>query len=63
MRKFIVWHTSKSEWGSGSWAIIDGMVFVRTCDGQKATQLGGSPPETLARMLIRELANECRDCA
>jgi hypothetical protein len=31
--------------------------------GQKATQLGGSPPETIAGLLIRELAGECRDGA
>jgi hypothetical protein len=55
MRKFTVWRTSKSEWGTGSWAIIDGMVFVRTCNGHKATQIGGSNPEVLARILIREL--------
>ena len=62
-RKSIERHTSKSEWGTGSWAVIDGMVFVRTAHGQKATQVGGSPPETIARLLIRELAGECRDCA
>jgi hypothetical protein len=28
MRKFIVWQTSKSEYGTGSWAIIDGLVMV-----------------------------------
>jgi hypothetical protein len=55
MRKFVVWRTSKSEWGTGSWAIIDGMVFVRTRSGHKATQIGGSNPEGLARILIREL--------
>ena len=60
-RKSITWHTSQSEYGTGSWAVIDGMVFVRTAHGTKATQVGGSPPETIAR--IRELAGECRDCA
>jgi hypothetical protein len=29
---------------------------VKTCYGSKATQLGGSNPEGLARILIRELA-------
>ena len=62
MRRFVVWTTSKSEYGTGSWAIIDGTVFVRTAHGQKATQIGGSNPEGLARILIRELAGECRDC-
>ena len=29
MRRFVVWTTSKSEYGTGIWAIIDGTVFVR----------------------------------
>ena len=28
MRRFVVWTTSKSEYGTGIWAIIDGTVFV-----------------------------------
>ena len=52
-RPFVIWRTLKCEHGQGSWAIIDGMVFVRTCNGHKATQIGGSNPEGLARMLIR----------
>ena len=63
MRKFIVWQTSKSEYGTGSWAIIDGLVMVRTAHGTKATQIGGSNPEGLARILIRELAGACQDGA
>jgi Terminase RNaseH-like domain len=59
-RPFVIWRTLKCEHGQGSWAIIDGMVFVRTCNGHKATQIGGSNPEGLARMLIRELSGECR---
>ena len=35
MRQFIVWHNSKSEYGTGSWAVIDGILFVRTCDGRR----------------------------
>ena len=41
MRKFIMWHTSKSEWGTGSWAIIDGMVTVRTAFGPKQPKSAG----------------------
>jgi hypothetical protein len=63
MRRFVVWHNTKSEFSSGSYAVIDDILFVRTCNGHKATQLGGSNPEGLARMLIRELAGDClRDC-
>jgi hypothetical protein len=58
MRRDVVWTTTISEYGQGSWAIIDGMVFVRTCNGHRAAQLGGSNPEGLARILIRELAGD-----
>ena len=32
-----------------------GIVAVATLYGQKATQIGGSPAEIVARMLLREL--------
>jgi hypothetical protein len=56
MRKFVTWSNLKCEYGNGSWALIDGIVFVKTCNGSKATQLGGSTPEGIARILIYELA-------
>ena len=43
MRKFIVWSQIRSEHGQGTWALIDDVVTVKTCDGQKSTQRGGSP--------------------
>jgi len=44
---------------SGTFTIRDGMVFARSEDGRtKTTQIGGSPPETIARHLLRELAEE-----
>jgi len=55
-RPFVIWSNLKCEHGNGSWVVIDGIVFVKTCYGSKATQLGGSNPEGLARILIRELA-------
>ena len=54
-RPFVIWNNLKCEYGNGSWALIDGTVFVKTCNGSKATQLGGHPPEGIARLLIREL--------
>jgi hypothetical protein len=40
----------------GTMWVADGMVTVTTEDGrQKTTQVGGSPPRTLARMMLREL--------
>jgi len=50
--------------GNYSWAVIDGLVFVRTQHGQKVTQVGGSPPDHIARILAKELGalNPCADC-
>src|SRR6478752_1498814 len=43
---------------TGSYYEYDGMVRVTTAHGTKATQLGGSPGYSLARLLAKELANE-----
>jgi hypothetical protein len=42
----------------GSWAHDGSMVQVRTPYADKTTQIGGSPPETLARIMLGELAKE-----
>ena len=40
----------------GTMWVADGIVTVTSEDGrQKSTQVGGSPPRTLARMLLSEL--------
>ena len=36
----------------------DGMVFVETAHGSKATQIGGGDPSLLAYIMLRELADE-----
>ena|ERR1700716_2162957 len=43
---------------TGSYACEGPILNVRTGNGQKATQLGGSTPESLARIMLRELAKE-----
>ena len=48
-RKFITWHNLKCEHGNGSWCLHDNIVFVKTCNGSKATQLGGHSPKGIAR--------------
>src|SRR5262249_24083978 len=47
--------TQRNEFGNGSWCIDGGMVRVRTPDGTKSAQIGGMPPEYLAKVLMREL--------
>jgi hypothetical protein len=64
-RKFVVWDSVRDEYGNYSWCVNDGLVFVRTPFGQKCTQVGGSPPHFIARLLARELSSlapECEDC-
>ena len=40
----------------GQMRVANGLVTVTTPDGrQKSTQIGGSPPESIARMMLREL--------
>jgi hypothetical protein len=42
----------------GSYIEKGGMVILTSSYGTKATQAGGSPPDTLARMMLRELVTE-----
>jgi hypothetical protein len=45
----------------GSYASRDGVVEVRSLKGErKATPIGGSTPESLARCMLMELAQEGR---
>jgi hypothetical protein len=59
-----VWRTIEIRIGGrvvrGSWGHDDSMVQVRTPYGHKTTQIGGSPPITIARIMLRELAEEGR---
>ena len=59
-----VWQQITAEFSghplSGSYAIEDGMVKVKTPHGQKATQIGSFNAEWVARRLLEELAEEGR---
>jgi|SRR5437588_7551054 hypothetical protein len=62
-RDFIVWREVQIKFLGrtivGSYALSrDGLVTVKTSTGEKATQLGGSPAEFIAKRLLRELAVE-----
>jgi hypothetical protein len=61
-REFVIWSTLDTPYGPASWAIIDGMLKVRSALGSKATQLGGLTPQSLARLLMWELSNEKEYC-
>jgi len=64
MANLTVWQQITAEFSghplSGSYAIEDGMVKVKTPHGQKATQIGSFNPEWLARRLLQKLAKERR---
>lgn len=40
----------------GTYFVSNSMVHVQSEKGRKATQVGGSEPEALAKMLLSELA-------
>ena len=61
MRQFITWNTIHNEYGSGSWAVIDGNVTVRTSKGTKSEMLGRLDPKILAAFLMAELLLEERE--
>jgi hypothetical protein len=44
-RKFVVWNSVQCQYGSGSWAVIDGTLVVITALGRKTAKLEGFPPE------------------
>jgi hypothetical protein len=55
-REFVVWHSMKNEYGQCSWCLTkDQILTVRTHLGTSAPQLGGHPPDLLARILMREI--------
>ena len=62
MANLTVWQQITAEFSgrplSGSYAIEDGMVKVKTPYGEKATQIGSFNPEWVARRLLEELAEE-----
>jgi hypothetical protein len=60
-RDFVTWSTLETPYGPASWAIVDGMLKVRSALGSKTTQLGGLTPQSLARLLMWELSNETAD--
>ena len=57
-RQFVTWHDIHTQHGTGSWSLTDGMLTVRTPNGQKSAQVGNMPADALARLLLWELAHE-----
>jgi hypothetical protein len=45
---------------AGSYAVAQGMVYVRSGEREKAAQSGAAPAELIARMMIAEIAGETK---
>jgi len=43
-----------------SWAVVDGLLHVRSALGTKIADIGGLTPESLARLLLFEMACHLR---
>jgi hypothetical protein len=43
-----------------AYKVEDGVVTVKSIYGSKSTLVGGSPPEFLARRMLRELVSEAK---
>jgi hypothetical protein len=54
----VIWRRLSTEHGDASWCCHGDLVRMVTPYGHKATQLGGSPAEHIARLLMRELAGQ-----
>jgi hypothetical protein len=55
-REFVVWRTLATDHGQCSWTVTrDGTLYVNTRLGSKCTQIGGSSPEYLAGLILREI--------
>jgi hypothetical protein len=48
----------KGETYHGTYTVVGGMITVSTGFGSKTTQVGGTPVEALAMLLLSELVNE-----
>jgi hypothetical protein len=57
-RQFIVWNSLRSDHGDASWAIVDGMLTVRTCHGSKSMKFDGGSPEGLVKVLTWEIESD-----
>jgi hypothetical protein len=61
-RRFINWVSMHTERGSGSWAVIDDTLTVRTANGSKSEQLNGRTPAAIARTLMQDINAKCDGC-
>ena len=61
-RECVNWSTLSTRHGTASWAVIDGLLHLRSCDGTKVAELGAMQPMLLAQILMRELAEGAQGC-
>jgi hypothetical protein len=44
-RQFVTWTTEQTPFGTGSWAMIDNLLHVRSAVGTKVAALGSLTPQ------------------
>ena len=59
-RQFVTWTTEPTPYGSASWAMIDGLLHVRSAIRTKVVDPGSLTPQSLTRLLMWQLSNEVR---
>ena len=64
-REIVRWFRLRTDYGNCVWCVDrHGLLHVNTPYGSKCTQLGGSEPTFLARLLTKEIVGQakCNDC-
>jgi hypothetical protein len=61
-RQFVTWSTLDTPYGTGSWAMIDNLLHVRSALGTEVADLGSLTPQSLTRLLMWQLSNEGECC-
>jgi len=61
-RQPIDWKVLATQFGNCSWAVIDGHVTVRSVVGSRTAKIAGLAAESLAGLLMWEMANEQQRC-
>lgn len=59
----IVWDRTRTNMVSGFYAVENGVLTVASTLGVKSSILGGSSPEALAQIMLRELADDADHAA
>jgi len=54
----VIWNAARTKMLTGTYTVKDGSITVRSVHGKKSTQVGGMTPKALAKIMLRELADD-----